>query len=146
MAIYRPPKARWPLATAAGVAGIVCGLIAGLAIGSKDPDPLVAAQEVRASLVSAAGSLEVALIEYDEAVGPDGVESETEYEGARDALASSEARYREVRAALDALAPATVDVLDELYERCTGLVEQRSPVAEVEECSDELTGALKGTP
>lgn len=145
MAIYRPPKARWPLATAAAVGGVVCGLVAGLAIGSKDPDPLAAAQEVRAALVSAAGSLEVAVIEYEEAVGPGGVESQPEYEGARDALASSRERYREVRPALDALAPATVELLDALYDRCTALVEERVPAPEVEECAVELSAALEGT-
>ena len=145
MAIYRPPKARWPLVTVAAVAGVACGLIAGLAIGSKDPDPLRAAQEVRAALVSAAGSVEVAAIEYEEAVGPGGIESETEYEGARAALESSRARYGEVRSALDALAPETVELLDDLYDRCGGLVEERAPAPEVEECSADLRAALGGT-
>ena len=31
MAIYRPPKARWPLAVAAGVVGILVGLLVSLA-------------------------------------------------------------------------------------------------------------------
>src|SRR5918992_4350436 len=125
MAIYRPPKARWPLAIATAVAGLVCGLLIGLAIGSKDPDPLEAAEEIRATLLSASGSLEVAAIEYEEAVGAEGVESEAEYEGARDALASSRAGYGEVRPALEALAPAIAESLDELYDRCATLIEQQ---------------------
>jgi hypothetical protein len=144
MAIYRPPKARWPLATVAAIAGAACGLVAGLAIGSKDPDPLVATQEVRASLVSAAGSLEVAVIEYEEAVGPEGVERPAEYEGARDALASSRARYGDVRSALDVISPGLVEQLDELYDRCGDLVEQRAAPEDVEACAAELERALEG--
>lgn len=144
MAIYRPPKARWPLATAVGVAAALCGLLIGLAVGSKDPDPSVAAQEVRAALSSAAGSLEVAVIEYEEAVGPEGVESEAEYDGARDALASSRARYEEVRPALDALVPSAAARLDDLYDRCESLADDAAPAAEFGACADELTVALEG--
>ena len=144
MAIYRPPKARWPVATVAGAVGVVCGLLIGLVIGSKEPDPLDAAREVRASLVAAAGSLEVAVIEYEEAVGPGGLERPAEYEGARDAFASSRARYAEARPALAALAPAEAARLDELYDRCSELVEERAPEAEVEECAGELGAALEG--
>jgi hypothetical protein len=145
MAIYRPPKARWPLAVAAGVLGALCGLLIGLAIGSKDPDPLIAAQEVRAALLSASGSLEVAAIEYEEAVGPEGVENEAEYEGARDALASGRAGYAEVRPALDALAPSDAARIDDLFERCTGLLEDRAPATDFESCVVELSDALEGS-
>jgi hypothetical protein len=143
MAIYRPPKARWPLAVATGVLGILCGLLIGLAIGSQDPDPLEAGQEVRAGLLSASGSLEVAVIEYEEAVGPEGVESEAEYDGARDAVASSRARYAEVRPALAAIVPGLAERIDELYDRCSALVEDVAAVAEVDECAGELTEVLE---
>jgi hypothetical protein len=144
VAIYRPPKARWPLAAAVGAVAALCGLLIGLAIGSKDPDPQVAAQEVRAALSAASGSVEIAVIEYEEAVGPEGVESETEYEGARDALASSRARYEEVRPALDVLVPSATDALDELYERCSGLLEDAVPEQDFGACAEALTTALEG--
>jgi hypothetical protein len=144
MAIYRPPKARWPLATATGVAGILCGLLVGLALGSSDPDPVAAAQEVKASLLSAAGSVEVAVIEYEEAVGDGGIESQSEYDGAVDALESSRAAYAEVRPALAALAPGAAADLDELYDRCGALMEDQASPTEVETCAADLTAALKG--
>ena len=99
---------------------------------------------MRAALVSAAGSLEVAVIEYDEAVGPAGLENEAEYEGARDALASSRARYGNVRPALEALVPSEMARLDELYDRCSDLIEEIAASSEVEECAGELTAALEG--
>jgi hypothetical protein len=144
VAIYRPPKARWPLAVAAGLAGLLCGVVLGAVLFSADPDPLEAAGEIKASLVAAAGSLEVAAIEYEEAV-PDGeVDREPEYEGALAAFESSRERYGEVRGALDVLVPDLVDGLDASYERCGEMMTAVADAAEVEACLAELEEALKG--
>jgi hypothetical protein len=89
--------------------------------------------------------VEVAVIEYEEAVGDTGeVESQAEYDGARDALASGRSRYAEVRPALAAIVPGSADRLDDLFDTCSGLVEDRAPPPEVEDCAGELAAALEG--
>lgn len=143
MAIYRPPKARWPLAVAAGLAGALVGLLVGLALGSSDPDPRAVAGDIQAKLAAAAGSLEVAEIEYEEAIDGTEVTSPAEYEGALAALASSRDRYREVRPALDVLAPSLVERLDQLYEECTELMDRAAEEPEVARCTTDLEAALE---
>jgi hypothetical protein len=126
------------------VAGLLCGVLIGLAIGSADPDPSEAATRIRSSLVAAAGSLEVAAIEYEEAVTDGRIEAQAEYDGALDALGSSNARYREVRGALEALVPDVAEDLDGLYERCRGLMEDTVDTPEVVACLEDLEAALQG--
>lgn len=144
MAIYRPPKPRWPLAVAFGVTGLVVGLLTGLALGGSDPDPREAGQEIKAALVSAAGSLEVAGIEYEESVSDGEVTKEAEYEGALSALDSSRARYDEVRPVLVSLFPSQVEPIDDLYGEIERLMRSRSDPAQVKAALEELESVLKG--
>lgn len=144
MAIYRPPQARWPLAVAFGVGGVVVGLITGLALASPDPDPEEAGQEIKAALVSAAGSLEVTAIEYEESVSDGEVTREAEYEGALSALESSRARYDDVRPVLTSLFPSQVEPIDERYDEIERLMRSRSDPAQVKAALEELESVLKG--
>jgi hypothetical protein len=145
VAIYRPPKARWPLAVAFGVGGATVGLVIGLALGSSDPDPEEAGREIKTELVSAAGSLEVAAIEYVESVSSDGeVTKEAEYEGALSALNSSRARYDDVRGILVSLFPSQVKPIDELYGKIEQLMRSRRAPTQVTAALQELQSVLKG--
>ena len=144
MAIYRPPKARWPLAAAWGAGGLLSGLVIGLALGGSDPSPQEAGREIEAALVSAAGSLEVAGIEYEEAVSDGEVTTEAEYEGALSALDSSRARYDEVRPVLVGLFPSQVESVDDLYGEIEQLMRSRSDPAQVNVRLQELESVLKG--
>ncbi|HWL64694.1 MAG TPA: hypothetical protein VNP73_01865 [Actinomycetota bacterium] len=145
MAIYRPPKARWPLALGTGIASLLIGAAIGLAIGTQDPDPVESAQALRSTLVAAAGSIEVAAIEYEEAVVDGTVEREAEYEGSLAALDSSNARYREVRSALELLAPEAADEIDSLFGRCRSLMEETADAERVTECLADLELVLTGS-
>jgi hypothetical protein len=127
-----------------GVGGVVVGLITGLAFGSSDPDPREAGREIKAALVSAAGSLEVAAIEYEESVSDGEIVREAEYDGAVSALDSSRARYDEVRPVLAALFPSQVTPIDELYGEIEQLMRARSDPARVTAVLQQLESVLKG--
>ena len=144
VAIYRPPKARWPLAVAFGVGGVLIGLVVGLALGRSDPDPEEAGSEIRAALISAAGTLEVAAIEYEESVSGGEVTREAEYEGALSALDSSRSRYDEVRPVLVSLFPSQVEPIDDLYGEIEQLMRSRTDPARVNAELQELEAILKG--
>ena len=144
MAIYRPPKARWPLALGVGIAALVAGLLIGLALGSGDPDPAAAAQDVKAELVSAAGALEVASIEYEESVSGGEVTRQEEYEGALSAVESARERYGSVRPALASLVPSLAAEIDDGFDRCEELMAEPADPAEVAAALGELEGLLKG--
>lgn len=144
MAIYRPPKARWPLALTTGVLGLVVGLITGWVVATTEPDPREAGREIKGALVAAAGSLEVASIEYEESVADGEVLKEAEYEGALSALDNSRARYDSVRPVLASLFPSQVEPVDALYGEAERLMRSRSDVAEVRSVLQELEAVLKG--
>lgn len=144
MAIYRPARARWPLAVAVGVVALIVGVIAGVALSGDDGAG--DAEEIQAALFSAAGSVEVAGIEYEEAVAAGGdITSRSEYAGARDALESGRARYLEVRDSLDSLAPERVDALDEAFDEADGLMADAADSDEVGAALDRLEDLLKGS-
>lgn len=142
MAIYRPPKARWPLAIAAGAVSLAIGLGIGVLIGDDELDPGAAAAQVRSELISAAGSLEVAAVEYEESVSDGEVTRRAEYEGALDALASSEDRYGDVAPALETLAPARADDISSAYVRCGDLMADLADPSEVGGCLSDLGNLL----
>lgn len=144
MAIYRPPKARWPLVAAASLGGLLLGFILGFVLGSDEPDPVEAARTIRSTLTAAAGSLEVAGIEYREAVSAGAVERPAEYEGSLRALESSRSGFRTVRPALDELDPARVRTIEGLYARCAGLMDERAATAGVTDCLADLQRQLEG--
>jgi hypothetical protein len=120
------------------------GLLTGLALGGSDPDAREAGREIEAALASAAGSLEVAGIEYEESVSDGEVTKEAEYEGALSALNSSRARYDEIRPVLLSLFPSQVERMDDLYGELEQLMRSRRDPTEVTEASQELESLLKG--
>lgn len=144
MAIYRPPKARWPLAAGAGLVCLILGLIVGLAIGNRDPDPLDIARDLKTDLLEAAGSLEVAGIEYEESVANGEVVKRTEYDGSVAAVRSSRERYDRVAPALRSLAPARAAEIEDRYESCTEQMLDRADATSVAGCLDDLGALLKG--
>ena len=123
---------------------MLVGLGIGLAVGTKDPDPNEVAASIRATLAAAGGSIEVAAIEYEEAVVDGAVEREAEYEGSLAALSSSNSRYQEVRDPLASLAPAVAEEIDSSYTRCRDLMERKVEVERVSECLGELELMLVG--
>ncbi len=142
MAIYRPRKSRWPLVVGVATLALIVGLVAGLLASRGDDTP--AAEDIRSALLAAAGSVEVASIEYEEAVAGGSITSETEYSGAQDALASGKTRYQEVREELRALAPERVEQIDTLFEEAEGLMSDAAEPTEVVPALEELEEALKG--
>jgi hypothetical protein len=127
-----------------GVGGVLSGLVIGLAVGGSDPTMQEAGREIEAALVSAGGSLEVAGIEYEEAVSDGEVTSEAEYDGALSALDSSRARYEEVRPVLVDLFPSQVESVDDLYGEIEQLMRSRSDPSQVKARLQELDSVLKG--
>lgn len=143
MAIYRPPKARWPLALAAVIGGFLFGLVTGLLL-SSDPAPADVASDVRAKLVEAATVLDVVPVEYEEGVEGDEIVAEREYEAAGDALDRSRARYEEVEAAVEALAPERAGDLAAAYDEVARMIDEVEDPAAVEAALERLQEELRG--
>ncbi|MDQ3955011.1 MAG: hypothetical protein M3285_05630 [Actinomycetota bacterium] len=143
MAIYRPPKPRWPLAIATGALGVLVGLGVGYLLGDKPPDPTDSVRAIRTSLISAAGSLEVAAVEYEESVVDGEVIRAREYEGALAAVRSSRSKLSDVRAALDELAPERIAAIDEGYDEVVALMEDGADATEVQGALDDLRSLLE---
>ncbi|MGH2807749.1 MAG: hypothetical protein ACRDKT_10790 [Actinomycetota bacterium] len=144
MAIYKPPKARWPLAVFAGVVGLLVGVGVGLVVGREEPDASEGVRLVQQELASAAAGLEVAGIEYEEAVEDGEVLNDTEYQGSLDALDSSRTRFEGVEDALATLAPDQAEAIASGYDEAAGAMEGRAPPDEVQGLLDELSELLKG--
>lgn len=145
MAIYRPPKPRWPLAVATLIAGLLIGLALGFALGGDEFDAADAAAEIRTTLATASGSLEVAAIEYAEAVEDGEVQAEAEYRGAIDAVESSRSQYAEVEAAMETLAPETAEEISEGYAEIENLMSDVADEQEVGSALAELEELLSGS-
>jgi hypothetical protein len=144
MAIYRPPKPRWRAALVGGLAGVAVGVLVGVLASRADPDPAEAARAVRSELIRAASSLDVVAIEYAESVDAGEVVQDAEYEGAKDALASSRARFDDVRAAVEVLDPDRAASIAEGYDAIEQRVESRADPAEVRSAIDSLVALLQG--
>lgn len=143
MAIYRPPKPRWPLAVATAVVGVLVGFLGGYLMGDKPPEPTDSISAIKTSLLSASGSLDVASVEYRESVVSGTVERPREYEGALGAVRSSREQFTEVRGALTSLGVERVDAIDDLYDEIEAAMEARADVDEVEEALSELRALLE---
>jgi hypothetical protein len=144
MAIYKPPKARWPLAIFVGIAALLVGIGVGLVLGNEEPDAAEGVRLVQQELTGAAAGLEVAGIEYTEAVEDGEVTNEAEYQGSLDALESSRDRFESVSDALATIAPDRADEIASLYEETAEAMESRAPTEDVEALLDELSEQLKG--
>lgn len=144
MAIYRPPKPRWPLAVGVGLISLLIGFGIGFAIGGRDPGPAAVATDLRSDLVAVAGSVEVAEIEYAESVSNGEITRQAEYDGALGAIESSESRYQEVEPVLQALAPSRAEQIDALYDECSSAMRATAPPTDVTECLNELRDLLNG--
>jgi len=143
VAIYRPPKPRWPLAVAAFLGGLILGaLVAFLLQG--DPDPAAIAADVDAELAAAAASLEVVAVEYEESVEEGEVVQEAEFRGAESALASSRTRYEAVAAAVETLAPERAAAIDGAYVDAEGLMNERASAEELSDVLADLEELLRG--
>ena len=142
MAIYRPPKPRWPLALAVGVLSLLVGIGVGLLAGGGEVDLEEANRELRARLIEAGGSLEVATVEYEESVSNGEVVNPTEYDGAVGAFESSKNAYQDVSGALEVIAPDLAGEIDAGFEECEALVTERVESERVAECLDGLRGLL----
>jgi hypothetical protein len=144
LAIYRPPKARWPLAIGVGIVCLLIGTGIGFAFGGREPDPRELAGDLRADLVASAGSLEVAEIEYSESVSGGEITRQAEYDGALGAIESSEARYQEVAPAIESVVPTRSEEIGALYDDCASAMRERVDPPEVTQCLVELRDLLKG--
>ena len=144
MAIYRPPKPRWPAVAVSVIVGVAVGLVVGLLLGGSEPDPAEAARDVQSELAAAAGAIEVLMIEYEESISNGEVVSEAEYRGARDALESSRDRYQEVREALEILAPARATEIEAAFSAVEDAVGSQADPADVDDHADVLIDLLQG--
>ncbi len=145
MAIYRPPKPRWPAALAAGAVGLLAGILAGYLIGGHGKaDPEAAATELRSRLGATANLLDVASFEYDQGVEGGRVVSQDGYRGALDALARARRQYRQAAPALRAFAPGQAQRIDsallQLQEMASAKAEVRRFDARVAELKQMLRG------
>lgn len=129
---------------ATGVAGLVIGLVTGLVLGSDEFEPSAAGQEISVLLTSAAGSLEVAAVEYGESVSDGEVIEQAEYDGALAAVASSRTKFTEVAPALEPLGATTLDSIDDLYQEIDASMRSHADPEVVTELIERLEEILKG--
>jgi hypothetical protein len=147
VAIYRPSRRRAPALVAAGVLGALVGLAAGLLLSAgREADPEEALAPARASLQSAAGTLEVAAIEYAESVEDGEIVRPPEYRGARDALERSRRSYLEARPAVAALQPGLAEETDTGYEELAAAMADKAPDADISRRARQLATGLTGEP
>ena len=144
MAIYRPPKARWPLAVAAAVAGLLIGLLMGLLAGREEFDPAESGEVINATLSSAAGSLDVAAVEYAESVAKGEVTNQAEFDGALAAVSSSRAKFSEVRPALETVFSRQIAAIEGLYDEADGSMRSHERPQTVTSLLLRLQRLLKG--
>jgi hypothetical protein len=144
MAIYRPPKQRWPAVLVAAVAGLLIGVVIGwLAFGRAEPDPQESLDQMRVAFNDAATILEIVAIEYSESVQGTEVVNRSEYDGAVEALARSRTRYREFRAAIAMVDQQSIERIDSAYEELDRLVGQPASPQVVETKTGELAALLQ---
>ena len=141
MAIYRPRRSRWPLLVGLTTVSFVVGALAGaFVVGSQPVNLTSAAASVRDGLAGSAGLLEVAQIEYAEALSPGG--GETEYQGALANLDRSRARYDAVSAALAELNPERAQRIATGFGALRSMMEQRTEASLVADAVANLREEL----
>jgi hypothetical protein len=143
MAIYRPRRSSWPAAMLFVAVGALIGFGIGFALfGSRPVDLADAAERMAAPLTEARGLVEVAGIEYREAVRDGAVVAETEFQGATGALARAEAAYQSVSGPLARVAPARAEAIDAGFAGLHDLFDSLAPPEEVDSAVDALVGEL----
>ena len=143
MAIYRPRRSLVPTIAGAALVGLLVGLLVGyISWANRPPDLDAATLATQTALREAASLLEVVQIEYSEAVGPDGVASESELGGARAALSRSRERYDAVANVLGAIAPDRAAAIGRGYATLDDLVGAARPENEVAATIGELEDLL----
>jgi hypothetical protein len=144
MAIYRPPKPRWPAVLIAAVMGLLIGVVIGwLAFGRTEPDPEESLDRMGVAFNDAATTLEIVAIEYSESVQGTEVVNRSEYDGAVEALARSRARYQEFRAAIAMVDQQSTQHIDSAYEELDRLVGEPASPEVVETKTEELAVLLQ---
>jgi hypothetical protein len=144
VAIYRPQRSRRRVAILTALVGLTVGLVAGLAIGSRnEPDPVETMKELRASLTQAATVLEIAEVEYGEAVSGTDVTNDSEYQGARDALRRSRSLFGSAAPALEIVDERGVAEMENGYERLQTLMSAPAESQEVSRAIGELSALLR---
>jgi hypothetical protein len=101
---------------------------------------------MRSALDSAASLLEVAGIEYAEAVVDGRVVKEVEFRGSVDAVSRSKARWQEVAVALGKLDPVRAAAIGQAYDEVEALMARHVPPTELDGKLATLTALLRGTP
>lgn len=125
---------------------MVGGLIGVVAFGGRPASLEEAALRTRAALSESAGLLEIASIEYVEAVSSSGtVLSDPEYQGSLGALDRARARYAGVAAAVGAFDPAQAADIHALLSSLDELMRRPAPPPDVQDAIDQLSVVLRGT-
>lgn len=132
------------MAVFAGVLGLLLGIALGFVLGQEDPDAAEGVRLVQQELAAAAAGLEVAGIEYTEAVVDGEVVSDAEYQGSLDAIGNSRTRFESVEDALAGLAPDLAEQIADGFDEAESAMEDRAPTEDVQALLDELSGLLKG--
>lgn len=118
--------------------GILIGVAIGWAARGGGSDPAEAVATVRSEMADSAGLLEVAGIEYSEAV--DGATViEAELSGAKDAVARSRELYDEVSEAVGLMDPEAADQIEAAYDETLALMDATADAAEVTAALEALT-------
>ena len=143
MAIYRPSRARWPIALAAAVVGVAIGLVAGLSLADTGPHPGAVVSDVRANVRAATALLDVVKVEYQEAVSGGEVTTVQEYGGARDALGRSRARFDRAARVLEPLDHEAAERIGDAYQRLAQMMGETAPAQDVLDQIDRLASLLE---
>ncbi len=120
------------------------GLLIGAIAARSEPAPAESVPLMKATLLAAAASLEVASVEYRESVQHGRVVNPTEYDGSLSALRSSRANYDEVRSALVSLFPLQVEAIDVLYGDIEEMMTSKVAPPKVDAALKELEELLAG--
>jgi hypothetical protein len=145
VAIYRPPRPRWPAVLVGCLAGVLVGLGIGYAIGDDEADPEELVLQVRDDLRGVAALLDVAAVEYEESVSGGRVVSRQEYEGARSAVARARRRYEPAGQVLEGLGHEAGTSIEEGFDELRRLMEEPASPEQVGREIERLVALLEGS-
>lgn len=122
--------------------GILIGVVIGWAVRGEGSDPAEAVATVRSGMAEAAGLLEVAGVEYSQAVEGTTVVEDAELSGAKDAVARSRELYDEVSEALGLIDPEAAKAIESGYDEVVALMDATADAAEVTAALEDLRALL----